>query len=144
VPTQGGYVAAASCGATDLLREPLTITGPGSASPIEVTLRDDFATITGTVQVPSTAAPADTFAGPIYVVGVPLDRPEATPQFGIAMQQNKFQLGEVLASHQQLFQGLEYTNPDVLRTLMTEGVALTVGASEKTDIQLPLMPEGTN
>jgi hypothetical protein len=149
--TQGGYVAAASCGATDLLREPLTITGPGSASPIEVTLRDDFATITGTVQVPSTAAPADTFAGPIYVVGVPLDRPEATPQFGIAMQQNKFQLGEVppghyllLASHQQLFQGLEYTNPDVLRTLMTEGVALTVGASEKTDIQLPLMPEGTN
>src|ERR1039458_9002667 len=47
--TMGDYVASASCGTTDLMRDPLTIAAAGSGCPIEVTLRDDPATVTGTI-----------------------------------------------------------------------------------------------
>ncbi|HEY0794336.1 MAG TPA: carboxypeptidase regulatory-like domain-containing protein [Acidisarcina sp.] len=44
-----GYVSSITCGGADLSREPLVV-GPGStASPIEVTLRDDTGTINGRV-----------------------------------------------------------------------------------------------
>ena len=53
-----GYVASAGAGSADLLRQPLVV-GPGGANPrIEIVLRDDGATIDGTVEgMP--AAPAD-------------------------------------------------------------------------------------
>ena len=45
-----GYVASAVAGSADLLRQPLVV-GPGGASlPIEIVLRDDGATIEGTVE----------------------------------------------------------------------------------------------
>ncbi len=43
----GGYVAAASSGSLDLLRRPLVLTSGGSVEPIEVTVRDDGASVTG-------------------------------------------------------------------------------------------------
>ncbi len=46
---QGGYVASATCGTTDLLRDPLTVGASGSAFPIVVTLRDDAASVTGSI-----------------------------------------------------------------------------------------------
>ena len=43
-----GYVASATAGGVDLLREPLLV-GSGSAEPIEIKMRDDVAEIEGTV-----------------------------------------------------------------------------------------------
>jgi hypothetical protein len=147
--TTGGYVASATSGTTDLLRDPLTVTGAGSPFPIEIILRDDAASLTGSVQLTSTASsssPAD--SAPIYILGIPLDRPEANPLFSFAMAQNQFQLGMIppghylfVASHHQLFQDVEYRNPDVLRDLMTKGTSINLSARQKAEIQLPLMPE---
>lgn len=147
--TMGGYVASATSGTTDLLRDPLTVTGAGSPFPIEIILRDDAASLTGSVEVNSTASsPSPSDGAPIYILGIPLDRPEGNPLFSFAMQQNQFQLGMIppghylfLASHRQLFQDVEYRNPDVLRDLMTKGTAISLSAGQKAEIQLPLMPE---
>ncbi len=148
-PTTGGYVASASSGTTDLLRDPLIVTGAGSPFPIEVVLRDDAASVTGTVQPNSTASsPSPADGAPIYILGIPLDRLEANPLFSFAMVQNQFQLGMIppgnylfLASHRQLFQDVEYRNPDVLRDLMTKGTSITLSGGQKAEIQLPLLPE---
>ena len=50
VEPYSGYVASAGAGSVDLLRQPLVV-GPGGASlPVEVVLRDDGASIEGTVE----------------------------------------------------------------------------------------------
>src|SRR6185369_6312868 len=66
VEPYSGYVASASAGSVDLLRQPLVV-GPGGASlPIDILLRDDGAAIDGTVDgMP--AAPAGAL-GPIAIV----------------------------------------------------------------------------
>jgi hypothetical protein len=155
--TQGGYVASATCGTTDLLRDPLTVGASGSASPIVVTLRDDSASLSGTIlqnsaaptQLPTDGGPAN----PILVMGIPLDRPETNPlvsgvMINPSMQQGSFRMGSVppgrylfvAYASQQIFQELEYHNPEVLRDLMTKGTPVTLSAGEKTDIQVPLLP----
>jgi hypothetical protein len=45
-----GYVAAASSGGLDLLHNPLVVPPGGTSSPIEITLRDDGATVDGTIE----------------------------------------------------------------------------------------------
>jgi len=44
-PQLGGYVASLRCGGTDLMRDELIVPDEGSVPPIEVTLRDDGATV---------------------------------------------------------------------------------------------------
>jgi hypothetical protein len=48
-----GFAASVLSGGTDLLRQPLVVGMSGSSSPIEVTLRDDGAEVTGTVEGPA-------------------------------------------------------------------------------------------
>jgi hypothetical protein len=50
VSTQTGYVAAVSSGGLDLLHNPLVVAPGGTSSPIEITLRDDGATVEGTIE----------------------------------------------------------------------------------------------
>jgi hypothetical protein len=45
-----GYVAAVSSGGLDLLHHPLVVPPGGASSPIEITLRDDGATVDGTIE----------------------------------------------------------------------------------------------
>ena len=51
-----GYVASVRSGNFDLLHQPLVVTAGGAGSPIEISLRDDVAEISGTVEgIPSSA-----------------------------------------------------------------------------------------
>jgi hypothetical protein len=50
VSAQMGYVAAVSSGGLDLLHNPLVVPPGGTSSPIEITLRDDGATVDGTIE----------------------------------------------------------------------------------------------
>lgn len=147
-----GYVAFASSGTTDLLREPLTVSDGGTA-PIEVTLRDDIASLSGRITMTSDqqAAAADD-SRPILVMGIPLDRPGAQPLMsgsmampGAAMPMT-FQLGGVapgrylmIASRQQIFQTLEYRNPQAMQALMTQGAVVTLAGGDKGQVDVPLM-----
>jgi len=105
-------------------------------------------------------------------MGISLDRPEAEPSqsvamgqgtslpesvslgLGLSMQPNQFMMPNLapgrylmLASRDQLFQTVEYRNPDVLKDLLSKGTVITVSSGQKASIQIPLMagiPEEAN
>jgi hypothetical protein len=74
-----GYVASASMGGTDLLREPLVVV-PGASTPIEITMRDDTAELEGTLTGIS-ASSADSGGSPQrgFMYCIPL--PDSSGQF---------------------------------------------------------------
>ncbi|HEX9202208.1 MAG TPA: hypothetical protein VF865_21800, partial [Acidobacteriaceae bacterium] len=147
-----GYAASVTYGTTDLLREPLSIGASGPSGPIEVTLRDDYATLSGRLlpsTAPQTQSPDDSDI--VFVQCIPLDRPESQSLGNAAIWQGQFTMPNlppgrylVLASHEQLQNGIEYRNPDVVRDLLSKGTVVTLSANQKTDIQVPLMPEEGN
>jgi hypothetical protein len=144
------YVASATSGSTDLLREPLQVLPDSIPRPIEITLRDDFASIDATITVDPATPPA-TAASPILLICLPLDRLQTNPAFSQA-QQNHSVVANLapgryllLAMHDlRHILTVEYSNPEVLRSLMQKGTVVTLAPNEKATAQVPLMPDGDN
>jgi len=68
-----GYVSSITSGGVDLAREPLVVGAGGSTAPIEVTLRDDSATITAQINGgPPGSAPTTGEQHEVYVYAIPL------------------------------------------------------------------------
>jgi hypothetical protein len=144
------YVASATSGTTDLLHEPFQVLANSDPRPIEITLRDDFASIDASIIVDPAMPPAST-ALPAMLFCIPLDRPQAMPGFAAA-QQNQASVQNLAPGRYlllagfgaQRFSSLEYTNPDVLKGLMQKGTVVTLAPNEKATVQVPLLPEGDN
>jgi len=74
-----GYVASATMGGMDLLREPLVVV-PGASASIDVIMRDDGAELEGTLLgVPATPAAPGRWSPPGFVYCIPL--PDSSGQF---------------------------------------------------------------
>jgi hypothetical protein len=130
--TSFGYIAAITSGGVDLLADPLTVGADGSASPIEVVLRDDAASLSATlagdlassVQSPGPARPN------IYL--------QLIPQSGAAVARSQGFAADGTASLGSLPPGtylafastsrleLEYRNPSVLAALAGKSQSITV------------------
>ena len=148
-----GYAASVTSGTTDLLREPLRVPAGSVPPPIEITLRDDFATLTIHLP-PGDPAPSPT-AGldQVFLLVIPLDRPE-TQSFTVSWPstaQNQYTLPQLppgrylaLAAHRQLAQDFEFRSQDVLRDLLNQGAVVTLSPGQKADVQVPFLPEDTN
>jgi hypothetical protein len=71
-----GYISSISCGGVDLARDPLVVSSGGSTAPIEVTLRDDIATITAQINggVPGSQSSSSAVGEQheVYVYAIPL------------------------------------------------------------------------
>jgi hypothetical protein len=140
-----GYVAAATMGGVDLLRQPFTVI-MGPTTPIEVTLRDDTAEIEGTVGDASANAaaypkPGDSPAR-AYVYCVPL--PDSPGQF---MQLSPSSDGKF--DYRMMSPGtyrvmafktpqpnLPYRDADAMRAYDSIGQVVRLGAGQKTNVQL--------
>ena len=146
-----GYVASMTSDGVDLMRQPLVV-GPGGASqPINITLRDDAATLTGSLSPPNpTATPSDPDTG-FVVTCIPLENGLATPAaqmngFGAKFTIPNLAPGQylVLAISMSLsnvsFRSIEYLNPDVLRNYESKGTVVTLTPGQKAEIQVPLLP----
>jgi hypothetical protein len=67
-----GYVASATSGGVDLLHQPLVVGAGGASAPIEITLRDDTATLGGTVSpIPPTGGESNLYGGGVLRVLLP-------------------------------------------------------------------------
>jgi len=141
-----GYVAAATMGGVDLLRQQFTVI-PGPTTPIEITLRDDTAEIEGTVgdTTANSAYPnpgdAPTHA---YVYCVPLpDSP------GLFMQLSPSADGKF--DYQMMSPGtyrvmafknpqpnLPYRDADAMRAYDSIGQVVHLGAGQKANVQLQI------
>jgi hypothetical protein len=147
---QLGYVASATSGTTDLLREPLQILPGVIPRPIEIVLRDDSASLTAHLASDPTQ-PQNLGEQPVVIIlCIPLDRPQVQPLV-FAAQQNQIHMASlppgrylILASHSQSVQNIEYSNEEVVRALIPKGATVTLSANQKADIEVPLMPDGAN
>jgi len=146
-----GYVASATLGGVDLLREPMVV-APGSSAPIEITMRDDTAELDGTVAGITapviTEATSSTFTpqpprGWVYCVPAP-DSPGQFQQLLISPD-GKFNspavppgVYRILAFARQQ-PNLPYRDPDAMRAYESKGQVVHLSAGQKASVQLQLI-----
>jgi hypothetical protein len=149
-----GYAASAVAGSVDLLRQPLVV-GPGGASlPIDIVLRDDGATIDGTVEgmpAPPVGGRGTANAGPVpvpvgaYVYCIPL--PDSSGRFTVSgiSAEGTFQFQQlppgayrVLAFDRQQDE-LEYRNAEVMNIYEDKGPVVRLVAGQTEQVRVPLI-----
>jgi len=153
ISSSRGYASSVTSGGVDLQHEPLVVGAGGVSSPIEVTMRDDYADIEGTIEGANTSV-SDTAppSGPVssvsyasaYVYCVPLpDSPGQFTEAGVSSDGkfNSLRLPpgayRVLAFRRQQID-LEYGNPEAMRAYDAKGqiVRLVGGQKERLRLQL--------
>ena len=143
--TSRGYVASATMGSTDLLKQPLVI-GSGGSGPIDITLRDDGAELEGTIGSPGEQNTSSSAGGiRAWVYCVPL--PESSGQFQQlgAGDDGKFNLQmmapgdyRILAfSKPQL--RLPYRDADAMKAYESKGQVVHLSAGQKTTVQVQVI-----
>jgi Carboxypeptidase regulatory-like domain len=141
IPHGAGYVQSAQYGQTNLLNDDLTIASAGQSYAMEIVLRDDGATLTGTVKSP------DGTAAQATVVAVPEPASKVAAKVAYSFAQNGFTFsglapGEYLVYAFDYAEGIEYSNPDVLQTYASQATHVTLAANQKTQVALDLIRTG--
>jgi len=115
------YVQSAQCGGIDLLRDDLTVPAGSRVPPIEVVLRDDGASLTGTVNSEGQSA-----RGAVFLV------PDRTPrQTKMAREQGQFRFTNLAPGDYGVFAAdrgadLEYTNSEALSPYLGKAAHVTL------------------
>jgi hypothetical protein len=147
--TSRGYVASASLGNVDLLRQPLVVTS-GPSAPIEIEVRDDTAEIDATVTGlgPPTADLASQSSRPrAWVYCIPL--PDSPGQFkqtivgaDVQFQDRMMAPGgyRILAfTSRQLH--LPYRDAEAMKAFEARGPAVHLSAGQKVSVEVPLISD---
>jgi hypothetical protein len=147
-----GYVDSILSGGTDLVREPFEVGLGGSSSPIELTLRDDGAEVTGTVEVPTNPDHArdqsDEAGSESYVYFLPLAGSsgqfrESTGALDGTFSEEQLPPGAYLVvAFRQQHDDLAATIPEILRKLEPQGKVIHVNAGQKERLRLRIIAEG--
>jgi hypothetical protein len=146
IRTGYGYVASATMGGLDLLRQPVTI-GMGSNVPVDITLRDDSAEIEGTITgVTSTTAEGGPAVGPsahVYFVPLP-DSPgqffevQASPDGKFDVQNAAPGTYRVLAFKNRQT-NLPYRDPESMQVYEAKGQTVHLSSGQKATVQLQII-----
>jgi hypothetical protein len=142
--TGRGYIASATQGATDLLRQPLTV-GSGPGAPIEIRVRDDTAELDGTViplaqQATLNAEAAEPAQVWVYCVPQPDSSGEFT-QLGVSgdgeftnprMAPGDYRILAFYREHSQL----PYRDPEAMKAYESKGPVVHLAAGQKVTIQV--------
>ena len=145
-----GYVAAATMGGVDLLRQPL-IVGGGSSAPVEVTMRDDSAEVEGAVAGIASASVTGEPGHPgsstpsAYLYWVPL--PDSRGQFleCNASPDGKFSSQTVAPGTYRVLAfksrqtNLPYRDAEAMRPYETKGQVVHLSPGQKANLQLQLI-----
>jgi hypothetical protein len=141
IPRGAWYVQSAQYGQTNLLNDDLTIASAGQSYPMEIVLRDDGASLTGTVKSP------DGTGAQATVVAVPEPASKVAAKVAYAFAQNGFTFnglapGEYLIYAFDYAEGVEYSNPDVLQTYASQAAHVTLSPNQGTQVALDLIRTG--
>lgn len=137
-PVRQGYIQSAQSGDADLLRDSLVVPAGGQVPPIEITLRDDAASLDGNVSLQT--------AQRSWVVLVP-QQGSLDPQLIQADTTGHFQTANLPPGAYKLFafdsvDDLEYSNPAVLAQYSSKAGSVTVSANGKSSVTLELIHAG--
>ena len=163
VNSSRGYPASIRSGNLDLQHQPLVVGAGGTVSPIEITMRDDTAEISGTVEGVMARAPASSGGGvtvfyPDYIGSLDGPPVPGVHIYCIPLADSSGRFGEAFASPDGSFvsQGLapgayrllafdreqhelEYRNPEALRAYDSKGPVIRVVGGQKEHVQLQLI-----
>jgi len=133
------YVQSARSGSVNLLREPLVVPGVGHVSPIELVLRDDGATVTGTVK----AASPETTTVLIVADFAPMQTPVTlNPDHSGHFSAVNLAPGSYKVYAFDSVEQLEYANPLVLREYDARAARVNLSAAGAADVSLDLIQLG--
>jgi hypothetical protein len=144
-----GYIASATFGGVDLLHNPFSVDA-GSSGPIEITVRDDFATLDvslANVTSGTSLAESDTVVQQpvawVYCVPLP-DSLGKLEQVGLSGDEKSIfpQMApgayRVLAFTTQQ-PNLPYRDPEAMRAYDSKGTVIHLAAGQKATVQVPVI-----
>jgi hypothetical protein len=138
-PSGPWYVESARCGQTNLLTQELVVASGGLGQPIEVVLRDDFATLEGTVS-------SDGHPAPATVLPIPENNPTATTTV-ITTDAGNLPKMTLAPGEYRVFafdrpEGLEYANPEAMRPYLSKAQFIRLAPNGQATINLELQRRG--
>ena len=134
-PYGGWYVESAQCGNANLLTDELVITAATSCT-LELTLRNDGGTLNATVEGGKSSGPGMALLVPARGRSTPRPLPFYIPDSARPGQIN----GDGLAPGEYLLyafdnpEGVEYSNPEVLRSYSSQAVPVTISPGQTTKV----------
>jgi hypothetical protein len=133
----GWYVASAVSGPTDLLSDDLTVLPGAPLQPLEIVLRNDPATLTGTV-----SSEGHDQSGAVLL----LPR-HGQPKVEFTHQGNEFQFTQLAPGEYEVLafdrvDGVEYTNPESLKAYLVQASHVTLLSNGKASVNLELIHVG--
>jgi hypothetical protein len=142
-----GYVASATSGGVDLLHKPLVVGAGGASAPIEITLRDDTATLDGTVSpIPPTENESNPYGG-VSVFCFPIESEAGRLVQGFAGVDGKFSIQNLPPGRYLVLafstpsQNLEYRNQEVLREYESKGTIVSLEPGQKAEVKVSVLTE---
>jgi Carboxypeptidase regulatory-like domain len=133
MPMGNNYVRSATYNNTDLLRDDLVVAG-GDSQPIEVVVRDDAASLTGTARCEDSQC---------WVLIVPDGNAAIQPRQAFVNPQGSFEQAGLAPGSYRIYafdrlDGIEYTNPEAMKAYgaHAETVVLTAGQKAQVNVDL--------
>jgi len=145
ITSSHGYVASATMGGVDVLRQPFSVVS-GPSTPIEITMRDDTAQIDGSVTDVATAALSPSGPAPpqAYVYCVPLAdssgqyQPLGVSADGTFHSQAMTPGTYRIMAFKTAQPNLPYRDAEAMRAYDSAGQVVRLGGGEKVNVQLPI------
>ena len=143
------YVESARSGGVNLLEQSLTVAPGAPVAPIEIVLRDDFASLEGSITVDVGNDSATVIAipegGQPQMRGVDLSRP--TPSVDPSHATAAFEMGQLAPGNYKILavdrpDDFEYRNPEVLRKYLGKAREISLVANQQAKIELELVHVG--
>ena len=148
MPQGGWYVQSAECGQTNLLADELKVSAGAPVPPMEIVLRYDGASL-GVIVRPLSGADA-----PATIVVVPAQGSNVTPRTGQYLPSRSLNgertesvisslaPGDYLVLAFDHVEGLEYSNPDVLKDYLSQASHTTLSANQNARVTVDLIRTG--
>ena len=146
-----GYVSSITSGGVDLAREPLVVGAGGSTAPVEVTLRDDAATITAQITggLP-TSPPTNSSVGEqheVYVYAIPLFPSSGPIRMSGGQASGEVSLPGLAPGSYRIVafdapQEIDFHTPEGLSKYAGMGETATVDAGGSAHVQLDITHTG--
>jgi hypothetical protein len=134
-----GYVSSISSGGTDLAREPLVVGPGGTTGTIEVTIRNDSATLSGTLAGSSSGSQDGDQSAFIYVL--PLFSSTSLAPTAVTASNGQFSFAQLPPGPYKLLafssqRELEYRNPEAMQSVATLGKTVTLEPGATASVTL--------
>jgi hypothetical protein len=138
------YVQSVRSGPVDLLEQSLTVVPGGSNQPIEIVLRDDFATLEGSLKFGAESESATIIMiSPNSVAEVPQRRNIV----GVTNKAPSFQIPQLAPGEYKLLavdnpDELEYANPEVVRKYLSKARDVSLVPNQKSKVEMEVIHIG--